>query len=114
MAGSPSPTSPTGTAGCAPCTGSTAADRRRQPVAVPAVPGSRHAAGLDPIGYAAETIGQALAAQRYGATFFADSAVPSMALLSDQNISSEQAREVRDIWEARTRVAAAPPCSVTG
>ena len=38
-------------------------------------------AGLDPIGYAAETIGQALAAQRYGATFFADSAIPSMALL---------------------------------
>jgi phage portal protein BeeE len=56
-------------------------------------------AGLDPIGYAAETIGQALAAQRYGAQFFADSAVPSMALLSDQNISSAQAREARAIWE---------------
>ena len=41
-------------------------------------------AGLDPIGYAAETIGQALAAQCFGATFFADSAIPSMALVSDQ------------------------------
>jgi HK97 family phage portal protein len=57
-------------------------------------------AGLDPIGYAAETIGQALAAaQRYGAQFFGDSAVPSMALLSDQNISSAQAREAKAMWE---------------
>ena len=49
-------------------------------------------AGLDPIGYAAETIGQALAAQRYGATFFGDSAIPSMALMSDQSITGAAPR----------------------
>ena len=60
-------------------------------------------AGLGPIGYAAETIGQALAAQRYGATFFADSAIPSMALPSDQNISSAQAHEAKAMWEHAQR-----------
>ena len=44
-------------------------------------------AGLGPIGYAAETIGQALAAQRYGATFFADSAIPPWRSSRDQNIA---------------------------
>jgi HK97 family phage portal protein len=57
-------------------------------------------AGLDPIGYAAETIGQALAAQRYGAQFFGDSAIPSMALVTEQSLSREQALEAKAMWEA--------------
>ena len=57
-------------------------------------------AGLDPIGYAAETIGQALAAQRYGSKFFGDSAIPSMALVTEQSLSREQALEAKEMWEA--------------
>ena len=57
-------------------------------------------AGLDPIGYAAEAIGQALAAQRFGATFFGDSAIPAMALISDQSISQTQAEMAKAMWEA--------------
>ena len=57
-------------------------------------------AGLDPIGFAAETVGQALAAQRYGAQFFGDSAIPSMALISEQSISRQQALDAKAMWEA--------------
>ena len=57
-------------------------------------------AGLDPVAFAAETIGQALAAQRYDAQFFGDSAIPSMALISDQSISQAQALQAKAMWEA--------------
>ena len=56
--------------------------------------------GLDPIHFAAETIGQGLAAQKYAGTFYADSAIPSMALVSDQSITREQAQMTRLNWEA--------------
>jgi HK97 family phage portal protein len=56
--------------------------------------------GLDPIAFAAETVGQAIAAQRYGSTFFGDAAIPSMALVSDQSINQQQAQATRAIWEA--------------
>jgi phage portal protein BeeE len=44
-------------------------------------------------------VGQALAAQRYGSAFFGDSAIPSMALVSDQSLTQQQAQITRDIWE---------------
>jgi HK97 family phage portal protein len=56
-------------------------------------------AGLDPIGYAAETIGQALAAQRYGAAYFRDAAVPSTVLASDQIVTPAQAQATAAVWE---------------
>jgi HK97 family phage portal protein len=56
-------------------------------------------AGLDPIGYAAETIGQALAAQRYGAAYFRDAAAPSTVLASDQIVTPAQAQATAAVWE---------------
>jgi HK97 family phage portal protein len=57
--------------------------------------------GLSPVEYARETIGLGLAAERYGARFFGDSAVPSGVLTSDQRIGQEAAEHLQARWEAR-------------
>ncbi len=57
--------------------------------------------GLSPIAYAREAIGLGLAAEKYGAKFFGDSAIPAGVLTSDQHISQEQAERLRDRWDAR-------------
>jgi HK97 family phage portal protein len=57
------------------------------------------AVGLDPIRFAAEIIGAGLAAQQYGSTFYRDSAIPSMALVTEQPLTQTQAQGLRDIWE---------------
>jgi HK97 family phage portal protein len=57
--------------------------------------------GLSPIAYAREAIGLGLGAERYGAKFFGDSAIPSGVLTSDQRIGKEQAETLKQRWEAR-------------
>jgi HK97 family phage portal protein len=57
--------------------------------------------GLSPVEYARETIGLGLAAERYGAKFFGDSAIPSGVLTSEQRITQENAEELKERWEAR-------------
>mgnify|MGYP003287566986 CR=1 FL=1 len=57
--------------------------------------------GLSPVEYARETIGLGLAAERYGAKFFGDAAVPSGVLSSDHRIGPEAAEALQARWEAR-------------
>jgi HK97 family phage portal protein len=57
--------------------------------------------GLSPIAYAREGIGLGLAAERYGAKFFGDSAIPSGVLTSDQHIKSADADTLKERWKAR-------------
>jgi HK97 family phage portal protein len=57
--------------------------------------------GLSPIDHARQTVGVGLAAEKYGAQFFGDSATPSGLLTSDQRITNEQARDLRERWNAR-------------
>jgi HK97 family phage portal protein len=59
------------------------------------------AVGLSPIEYARETIGLGLAAERYGAKFFGDSAVASGVLSSDHRIGPDAAEALQARWEAR-------------
>jgi HK97 family phage portal protein len=55
--------------------------------------------GLSPIAYAREAIGLGLGAERYGARFFGDSAIPSGYLHSDQKLGDEAAAKVKAVWE---------------
>jgi HK97 family phage portal protein len=55
--------------------------------------------GLSPIEYARESIGLGLGAERYGAKFFGDSAIPSGYLHSDDRLNREQALEIKELWE---------------
>ena len=54
--------------------------------------------GLAPLERFSETFGLALAARRYGAEWFRDGASPSAVLQSDQQITAEQAAEVKRRW----------------
>lgn len=56
--------------------------------------------GLSPIRQAAMTIGLALSAEGYGATWFNDSANPSAALETDANLDEVQTRQVMENWIA--------------
>jgi HK97 family phage portal protein len=56
--------------------------------------------GLSPIAYAREAIGLGLAAEKYGAKFFGDSAIPSGLLTTDQRITSEHASTLKERWRA--------------
>lgn len=56
--------------------------------------------GLSPIEQARQGIGLGLAAEKYGARFFGDSANPSGALETDQNLSDEQALRTMKSWKA--------------
>jgi HK97 family phage portal protein len=57
--------------------------------------------GLSPIAYARESIGLGLGAERYGAQFFDDAAIPSGVLTSDQRIGQEKADELKARWKQR-------------
>jgi HK97 family phage portal protein len=55
--------------------------------------------GLSPIAYAREAIGLGLAAEKYGARFFGDSAIPSGYLHSEQKIGDDAAAHVKAVWQ---------------
>jgi len=57
--------------------------------------------GLSVARLAAESIGFALAAQTYGATFFANGATPSMLLIHPGKLSSEGQTNLRESWKKR-------------
>jgi HK97 family phage portal protein len=57
--------------------------------------------GLSPIAYAREAIGLGLGAEKYGAKFFGDSAIPSGVLTSDQRIDPKTAETLKARWKAR-------------
>jgi HK97 family phage portal protein len=57
--------------------------------------------GLSPIDHARQAVGLGLAAERYGARFFGDSAIPSGVLTSDERITSEDASNLKERWNAR-------------
>jgi HK97 family phage portal protein len=56
--------------------------------------------GLSPIGYAREAIGLGLGAEKYGAKFFGDSAIPSGVITSDQRMGDEVAAYLKARWKA--------------
>jgi HK97 family phage portal protein len=63
-----------------------------------AVPGSVE--GLSPIQHARQAVGLGLAAERYAARFFGDSAIPSGLLTTDQHISGTDASDLKERWKA--------------
>ena len=61
------------------------------------LPGELH--GLSPIAAARQGIGLGLAAERFGARFFGDSANPSSVLETEQNLTREQAQLNQKLWK---------------
>lgn len=59
-----------------------------------------HHMGLSPIAQARQGIGLGLAAERYGARFFGDSANPAGTLSTDQAMTPEQIQETMAVWKA--------------
>jgi HK97 family phage portal protein len=57
--------------------------------------------GMSPIAWQRETIGHAMAAEKYGAAFFGNSAQPNGALVMPNKISKEAADALRADWKAR-------------
>jgi HK97 family phage portal protein len=57
--------------------------------------------GMSPIAYARESIGLGLAAERFGAQFFGEGAVPSGVIESDQSLNREQAMTLQETWMLR-------------
>lgn len=57
--------------------------------------------GLSPISWQRETIGHAIAAEKYGAAFFGNSAQPNGALTLPATLSTEAAAKLRADWKAR-------------
>lgn len=57
--------------------------------------------GMSPIAYARETIGVGLAAQRFGASFFDNNALPSAVVEAPGQFSKEAADRWRETWNAR-------------
>lgn len=60
------------------------------------LPGHLH--GLSPISAARQGIGLSLAAERYGARYFQDSANPSSVLETDQRLTADQAIQNQKMW----------------
>jgi HK97 family phage portal protein len=56
--------------------------------------------GLSPIGHAKQAVALGLAAERYAARFFGDSAIPSGVLSTDQRITTENAEMLKERWRA--------------
>lgn len=56
--------------------------------------------GLSPLDYASGAIDATAAAESFGARFFTDGAHPSALLKSDQDLTSDQAREIKDAFVA--------------
>jgi HK97 family phage portal protein len=57
--------------------------------------------GLSPLQHARQAVGLGLAAEKFGARFFGDGATPQGVLTTDQRVTTEQAEELRDRWDAR-------------
>lgn len=57
--------------------------------------------GMSPIAYHRETIGMALAAQKYGAQFYGNNAQPLGALKVPAVLSAEASAKLREAWKAR-------------
>jgi HK97 family phage portal protein len=57
--------------------------------------------GLSPIAYAREAIGLGIAAERYGAKFFGDSAIPSGVVTTDHRVDPQLAATIQERWRAR-------------
>lgn len=55
--------------------------------------------GISPLEAQRNTIGMGVAMDRFLAQFYGDGATPSSVLETDQNITPEQARQTRDLWE---------------
>jgi HK97 family phage portal protein len=56
--------------------------------------------GLSPIQHARQAIGLGLAAEKFGAQFFGESAIPSGLLTTDQRITFENASDLKERWKA--------------
>jgi HK97 family phage portal protein len=54
--------------------------------------------GLSPIAHARQAVGLGLAAERYGAKFFGESAIPSGLLSTDQHITPADAMDLKELW----------------
>jgi HK97 family phage portal protein len=59
--------------------------------------------GLSPIAHARQAVGLGVAAEKYAAKLFGESAIPSGVLTSDQDIKPERAEQIRARWNARHR-----------
>jgi HK97 family phage portal protein len=59
--------------------------------------------GLSPIAHARQAVGLGLAAEKYGAQWFGDSATPSGLLTTDQRIDPKTAETLKMRWNARHR-----------
>jgi HK97 family phage portal protein len=57
--------------------------------------------GMSPIAYAKESIGLGLAAERFGAQFFGEGAVPSGVIEADDRLTFDQARDLVEMWMLR-------------
>ena len=55
--------------------------------------------GLSPVEYARQTVGLGLAAEKFGARFFGDGAMPSGMLTSPTKLDKEQRKDLRDEWD---------------
>jgi HK97 family phage portal protein len=55
--------------------------------------------GLSPVQYAREAIGLGLGAEKYGARFFGDAAIPSGVIATEQRVTLEQARDLKEAWK---------------
>lgn len=56
--------------------------------------------GLDPVSYARESFGLALAGEKYGARFFGNSANPGGVLLVDKKLDEDAANRLKAQWQA--------------
>lgn len=59
--------------------------------------------GLSPIEYAKQTIGQGLAAERFGSQWFGEGGVPAAILSTDQSITEEQASTIKSRFMSAVR-----------
>jgi HK97 family phage portal protein len=70
---------------------------------VKAYPRAGSILGMSPVAYAREAIGLGLAAERFGAQFFGEGAVPSGVIESDQRLDRTQAENLQETWMLRHR-----------
>jgi HK97 family phage portal protein len=59
--------------------------------------------GLSPVSQARSSLGLAIAAEDYGAKFFANSAIPAGVLETEQDLGDEGRRRLREQWEAANK-----------
>jgi HK97 family phage portal protein len=67
--------------------------------------------GLSPIQHARQAIGLGMAAEKWAAKFFGESAIPSGVLTSDQDIRQDRADQIKAAGASATRATATSPSS---